>query len=305
MAAKDSTAIVRQVYEKGIEIRLGEDGRLYFQSVQIGQSVEVMADPKVTYGVRRILYTERLSSGEERTWLLSPAQEILSLELTELSQIATRKGGRIEKAYYGIWYSAGAICNHCQRLAEAYASICRSFASIPIEGIESVVTFQSTSEPYYEFDALVTAARRSYNTMRHLLWHAFGEKYSIPGSFEVVLRHCKRLPPGLTDRLNFSWSQFGEKTRAYRDCIQHYVSVIRSIPLAIMTRLPGGLWSTSCWLPDNPEVRSHDLWSDQQFQFSRRIDALTYGWELTNEIVDVAKAILREVPDEASASQGD
>ena len=49
---------------------------------------------------------------------------------------------------------------------------------------------------------------------------------------------------------------------------------------------------SSLRIPDNPEAKSQSA-----FTFAKGLDALTYGWELSNEIVRVATAIMMAVPD--------
>ena len=61
----------------------------------------------------------------------------------------------------------------------------------------------------------------------------------------------------------------------------------------MMKKLSGDVWSTSIFIPDNPEARSQ-----KKFKFNSQIDALTYGWEITNEVLSVAHAIIDEIPDE-------
>jgi hypothetical protein len=56
--------------------------------------------------------------------------------------------------------------------------------------------------------------------------------------------------------------------------------------------LTGGIWTCSVLIPDNPEARSA-----KKFTYKSNIDALTYGWELANEIVDVAYELISATPD--------
>jgi hypothetical protein len=63
-----------------------------------------------------------------------------------------------------------------------------------------------------------------------------------------------------------------------------------------MRQLQGGVWSTTVFIPDNPETKSH-----QQFKYDSKLDALTYGRELASEILEVTKAIVIKVPDKNSS----
>ena len=119
-------------------------------------------------------------------------------------------------------------------------------------------------------------------------WNRFGGgKGAAPDSFSRTLAKLeKALPFDLANRLTTSWSQFGKLAKDYRDCIQHNTPVDFGISTALMEKLQG-VWTTSLLIPDNPEKKTKRL-----FQYNNRIDALTYGWTITNKIVDVATAIL-------------
>ena len=292
---------VRVVFEKGLELRRTQDGAWFFQSVRGEKSGTVPAAVTSKYGVRPVLVTERLPSGSELTFLLATkGKQILEREYHELISIADAKDDIPVLFFtFNLSYVAGAVCYHCKRLAETYSEICHAFAHLPFSGEHESdrATFGYQPEPYYEFDALITAAFRLYDTARYIIWRAFGPpKSPVPRSLEKTLPLCKGLPTILSDRLSLSWSQFGKKVKDYRDCIQHYVPVNRWVPYAEMVRLENGVWSTSILIPDNPRVRSQ-----KQFRDESHLDALTYGWELTNEVLEVTRAIVNEVPDKESS----
>jgi hypothetical protein len=90
--------------------------------------------------------------------------------------------------------------------------------------------------------------------------------------------------------LETSWELYGEKMTAYRDCIQHYVPVTFGIQTASMERVAGDIWSVRLRLPDNPERKSQPA-----FKFEKNLDALTYGWELANEVMNVATVIFSRI----------
>jgi len=261
------------------------------------QSVAVPAEVTMKYGVRPVLLTSRPRLGDDRMFVL-PIQgnQVLEIEHSELSQIAYAKDIPTLFHTFNLSYIVGAVFHHCKQLAEAYSEICRTFVSLPFpEEMDSdLVNLAHQPEPYYEFEGLITAARRAYDTTRYLIWHAFGpKKGSLPSSFEKTLRLCTCLPISLDERLHLSWSRFGNKVKKYRDCIQHYVPIGGLLPSARMVRLEGGVWSTSLIIPDNPEARSHT-----EFKYKSRLDALTYGWEVTNEVIEIAQAIVQAVPEQ-------
>ena len=58
-----------------------------------------------------------------------------------------------------------------------------------------------------------------------------------------------------------------------------------------MQKLEDGVWSTSIRIPDDPKVES-----PESFRYDCQLDALTYGWELTNEITAIAQIIVQQIP---------
>lgn len=145
----------------------------------------------------------------------------------------------------------------------------------------------------FEFESLVTAVRRTYEYARYIIWGEFsGSSNNTPRSFEQTLKSCKKLPQDLQFRLASSWEQYGKKVTEYRDCIQHYVCISGGFPRIRMDRLEGDVWACSALIPDNPEARSH-----RSFKYDTNIDALQYGWQVTEEILQVTRTILDFLPD--------
>jgi hypothetical protein len=285
--------ISRIVFEKGLELCREEDDSFCLQSIRGLQPRKPLMELFERYSVRPILLASRHESGDEFTMLL-PAKEkrILDVELSQLIQVAITSDIP-SLHHFNLTYIIGAVIYHCKRLAEVYSEICRNFASFPIpeENKSDRQILGNQPEPYYELDALITAAIRSYDTARYIIWYFFGlSKGDTPASFSKTLKSCEDLPTKLKDRLEYSWTQFGEGAKEYRDCIHHYAPMARAIPYSIMERLENGAWATSTWIPDNPKIRSQ-----KKFTYDLQIDALTYGWELTDEIVEVTRAIVDAV----------
>ena len=190
-------------------------------------------------------------------------------------------------------YIAGALVYHCQELSLLYHDICdtafRIHQVIPCK--ERSFLLQGQSEAYYEFDALITAARRTYDSLRYVLWNVFGSnRGSVPRNFLKTLELSDKIPEALRDRLFLSWSDHGKKLTDYRDCIQHYVNVSFGIESALLRQVDGSTWSVHLRIPDNPEVKSQ-----QKFEYNYNLDALTYGWELTNELISISLKVLAAI----------
>ena len=298
---------VRFVYEHGVTVQRSTDGAWYFESVEKGSSFPPVnpGDISREYG-RPILTTYRASADDEMTSLLSQTKENLPLDW-QLSKLAEGDWEN-EAIWYDVFnliYIVGAVIYHCKQLADIYSNICKDYVkryvNVDLAGSrdEDEAMFGPQPTGYYEFDALITAAKRTYNTTRYILWKVFGPyDVSVPASFEKTLIKCNRLPSALAERLNMSWSRFGKKLTDYRDCIQHYISIDFWSSTVLMKRLQGGVWSTSLWIPDNPEAKSKG-----KFKFEERIDSLTYGWNVTSEMLDIVSAIKKEVQNRGSGPE--
>jgi hypothetical protein len=55
-----------------------------------------------------------------------------------------------------------------------------------------------------------------------------------------------------------------------------------------MTNRIEGYWGLLNRLPDNPEAKSH-----KRFLYNENIDALEYGWNLTNDVFDMTRDIFQ------------
>ena len=133
-------------------------------------------------------------------------------------------------------YLVGALEYHCERVAKIYTGISKQFASLPIGTDEADKgTFGYQADPYYEFDAAVTVARRCSDVSRYLLWEYFGPgRGTMPRSFAKTVPLCTPLPSELRDRLDQSWERFGTRITDYCDCLQHYVPVDFGVATAWM-----------------------------------------------------------------------
>lgn len=299
-------SVVRIIFEKGIEIgnaqnsiRLPVNGR---------PLVDLYAQVMKIYGVRPLLVTENVGglagSPHERHLVLAlDGQSILNVRLSSISLpkgLAESRYSKLLRPAMNIQYAAGAMVYHCEQLALLYASICDQACDYDkISGIEcKAFDFQGQSAAYYEIDAMITSARRTYDSIRYILWPVFGlGGGQTPRNFIKTLDACNRMPARLREVLAQSWSLYGEKLTAYRDCIQHYVPISHGFQTACLEQVVGGYWSVCLRIPDNPEAKSQ-----HSFCFPRGLDALTYCWEVANELIDVAVRVLDAIPVETNES---
>ena len=285
------------IFEKGVEITKDDNGLWYFQSSSGKLSVASLIEVNRKYKLRLILAKHRGDSHRDIELLvpLKRGEKWLEVQLSQLAQTASRKGSQVLFGTLNLTYVVESVCYHCKCLCKVYSNICRLFAESMAKLVKGhdTIDFGGQSEPYFEFEALITSALRAYNAARYIIWTAFGPgKGSVPNSFTRTLSLCNNFPVALRERLNSSWQQYGAQIQEYRDCVQHYVSVGGLLPGVKMTKLEGDVWSASAWIPDNPKVRSY-----RKFTYSSRIDALTYAWEIANEILEISDIIVRAVPE--------
>jgi hypothetical protein len=237
------------------------------------------------------------TSSEHHLVLTLDGSEALNLRFSSLSlSEALPKASYLKllRPAANIQYIAGAILYHVQELALHYSRVCNDFVRIrqllPIKRDRS--SFGNQSEPYYEAEALITAARRAYDALRYILWKSFGPGgKDTPSNFSKTIMACGKMPCGLKKSLTDSWKNYGVKMTAFRDCIQHYVPVTFDLQTASMERVFGDVWALRLRLPDNPECKSQ-----KAFSFARDLDALTYCWELANEIFRISAEVFANIP---------
>ena len=300
---------VRIVFEKGIELRYTREKQWAFQSVsEINEFITSEEKPEeipyklfhtvyTKYHVRPILLISSYSDSEHSMLLPSIPMRILDVELSELDN---KNFEDISFQHLSnLSYSMETMLYHCKQLAEVYCRICRSFVSFPFGYLKKVdkIILGGNPETYFEFDALVTDVMRLYEVLRYIIWIKFGTpKNDVPRSYEDMLKKIplrkKDFPSLLFERLNDNWSTIGDRAKKYRDCLQHNSPIIQGRSYVRMSRLDDKVWSASIWIPDNPEDKSQ-----VKFIYDSEIDALTYGWELTSEMVKLVKMVVDEAPE--------
>lgn len=230
--------------------------------------------------------------------LLSKDGVPLGIQASALYSPSTGSVALLFKAF-ALAYDVGAALHHCTNLAKSYEKIVAQFQriqSIPgYEESDSVfASFGHQAEPYYELDALLSACRRAYDKIAQCVWQAFeGGGGGMPDNVGDLLGRLKTCPEPLAGRLRSSWTDVGEKLKDYRDCTQHFASTDPGLGSVTMKRLGDGVWMTWARIPDNPEARSK-----KRFTYAAGHDALTYGWDVVNEVI----ALANEAVAAASAS---
>ena len=256
--------------------------------------------PNAMSPLRVVSVTKRINNGDDRKFLLrSDSNRIYAIHVSDL--INRPFTAHLIFPAHQLAYLVGGVAYHCERIADLYAEIGVQFSKFlqidPDFGRSGIANLQFQPEPYYEFDALIGSAKRSYDSTRYLLWHKFGKGGSVPRSLEALLDSPLALPEQLRHRLTNSWANFGKPVTHYRDCIHHYVTVDFGLATASMRRHASKAWMTIMRIPDNPEARSK-----RNFTFARGLDALTYAWELADEVLSIAEIVVEAVAPRPSAN---
>ena len=282
---------VRVVFEHGITAKLiDSDWHISNLNGGLAEKIDLQTIGS-TFRVRPIVLTEEHRNDKIDILLRIKNREPFGFSISDFEDCAVRNSG------LGALNNSYLLQNleyHCTQLALSYAHICEKFSSIPPRSTSDVVMLGGNPEPYFEFESLVTTIRRTYDYFRYMLWQHFGIGSNPPSNFCKTLRNCReRMPIQLARILEASWSKYGDEITAYRDCLIHYVPTTFNMGLCCMQKLPNEkVWSLLVRIPDNPI--SH---SQKQFKWNQQRDALTYGWEATNEILDVATILAKTIAD--------
>ena len=289
-----SSDISQIMFERGIELHRDKSGWLSTSNCREPVACEpsqIFAD----YNLRPIILTFKINPSDSRCFLApSSGGRLLEIEWSELTQVAPFHNSSFLTLNLDLSYTIGAVIYHCHRLAQAYVNVCREFSRSPYTRYKrdpSSCVFGYQPEPYYEFEALINTVRRFYTTLRRPVWAAFGDRSPVPSSFEKTVAKCTKLPCALRERLDHSWTAYGEKLKEYRDCIEHYIHLGGFMPQVFMERLKNGLWTAWSRIPDNPQAKSAE-----SFRYDCGLDALTYGWTVTDEVVKLAHTLIKQLP---------
>lgn len=152
-------------------------------------------------------------------------------------------------------YTSRALVYHLERMALEYSRVVSYFLSPPTELEDGRVIFGQQREPFFEFDAVISAGIRALDTVRGGLWRICNRSGDRPNSFRRTLNACSELRPEVKTQLESLWSSHCLQAKEYRDCIQHYLSPGAAKPFADMQRFEPDVWGMRAWLPDNPEAR--------------------------------------------------
>lgn len=294
--------LIRAVFTRGVEVNFeGDAWRVANSASGAVQSFDSLPSAREAIEpLLPVLVTDAPSYGALRTLMLRKgADQYYGIGVSDLLN-RKHDSGFLFMVYH-LTYLLGAVNHHCQNMAEQYVGIASTYANFPTSNDDSKSEsgiFSYQTEPYFEFDAAIGAARRAYDSLRYPLWKKFGpNKGSVPSSLSKLLKVGIDLPLELGDQLSESWAEYGRTLKDYRDCVNHYVPVDFGMGSAFMQVGDSGAWTTTIRIPDNPHAKSK-----LSFTFDENKDALDYAWNLADELLSVSTAVVESIAPGADQS---
>ncbi|MDD8027297.1 MAG: hypothetical protein PHI34_12365 [Acidobacteriota bacterium] len=159
---------------------------------------------------------------------------------------------------------------------------------LPTEGANSSYVGPLAEVALFHLDGFFEAEKSAHDFVLSCLRTADVLNASAPDSLHEYSKHPGNYhcDPVEAERLLMSfWNKFGQPTKNYRDCFNHFVSL--SGPTwqhEVNMRWRNGSWKAALYLPDNPEIKSYS-----KFTFGKYLDAL----EICANINDNTKDFLR------------
>lgn len=183
-------------------------------------------------------------------------------------------------------YCLLAMLYHMNHLVDLYVTGCRTFE---IDSRIRSARKGNFSDPriFYEIDALLTVARRVYESVRKVLWKHYmsgqkGRWRSITGALESDL-----IPGDFSALLNDSWKSVGEALAAYRDCLAHYDPLTDGATTCWMEPI-ANRWGMTVKLPASPTSKGRGR---HDYDFDAGPEALAYCHELARHLVGLCEAL--------------
>jgi hypothetical protein len=176
---------------------------------------------------------------------------------------------------------------HLNRITDMYVDKCRLFEELQSDSVRGNT---SDDRIYFEVDGFLGDARRVYESIRKVLWKHYptAGKSRWRGIRETMNDQANVIPTHFAELLEQSWTRFGEKLTAYRDCISHYVPLTDNAP-CWMSRFDHR-WGATVPLPTNPEAKSRGAFDNAQE--GNGMDALGYCHEVAVHMVELCEELM-------------
>ena len=267
------------VVERGIELKRSGDTWQYWSKGDMKSAPLDYFTRKLGLSVVRM--TIKTTDGLDCHFTPAATQHrpVLEMQVQSLQQAVISVDLQYRRDVLHMSYIAEATTYHCRQLIAQYRAALNlaTLGGSNLNPFSDDFALSGAVTPYFELEALVTAAVRSFDTARFAIWKAFGTESSTPNNFERTVTLCK-LPNTLQSTFHHALATY-KRAKGYRDCIQHYAHFGARLPFVRIQLLDNAVWSALAMLPDNPEVRSYD-----RFVYDGRLDALSYGWHLADSV---------------------
>lgn len=218
-------------------------------------------------------------------------------ELSALQQQVIGAGTTVEPAFVSKWFALEhnllAAIHHIKSLVHAFIGVREQMErNASIEGFPAVktTTVSYSTTAYFEFDAIVSNLRRTWDRLGAILWYSMNNrKPDSPSSFPDALARIKNLNLDFRTQLESAWSENGKQLRDYRDNVHHFGELHGGFWPASMSK-DNNAWVASFRIPDNPEVKSN-----RKFTYRMHRDALTYSVEQLGVLFDLLTSACTEI----------
>lgn len=233
-----------------------------------------------------VLLTLQDAHWRDRHFLLPAALgPVVEIQVQHLAQSAFSLVPKLSPYARNVAYICEAVAYHCRRLATLYHDLVYFVGdSLPPTGSDDF-NLLGAVEPYFEAEALITTIVRAFDTLRFLLWAAYGRRCSSPANFERVVNSV--VLPDVLSGSTLDTLRVYKQIKDYRDCIQHYAHFGARLPFARIQVLSDCAMSVWARLPDNPEVKAYG-----KFDYTGNLDALDFGWRASTAVLEYAVTVV-------------
>lgn len=280
------------IFEKGIAI-YSLNGKWLINNSYKTEATSP-SDIEQKYQVRPILHllkTPVLQGFTEHFTLLDTKKDSLNLRVNCFRELLS--DNLIKELFQealNLEYVSNSLLYHCENLALIYAEISGHPIQSPFPYLnerlknDNKIGLGNYEQAWFEFDALMTSARRFYEALKFPIWKLYGTKNNVPSTYSDLFNSKNRslLPNKLLTCLEQDWQVSGQKLVDYRDCIAHFTPIDFFNTSVSLEKIDESFWSVMVRVPSNPETRSRK-------KFKYDTDALTYSWNLIDRIISIGE----------------
>jgi hypothetical protein len=221
--------------------------------------------------------------------------------------LMSRSGDRLSPSYFNdispklsnallfseVQFQLFGTLHFCEALAMRYANWCAGMCGF-VHPFGDQISFTGQPSFYYDFEALITKARRTLDKLAHAVWSFYlagGLGAQRPDNYSETVSHKKLIkaaPESLITKMSAYWASTGEAIKGYRDQVHHFATLNR-FPDVLMTAIDQHHCSLQVFIPDRPEQ------STAKLTYTEQRDALTYAWHVSDSLVTFIGEVMCEL----------